>query len=442
MEKGLLIYVPKLTNRVGYTLNVLFKNILQVDFSITTNAGDVENYPGAVISYGPKKVGDSLFVKSSDLLFATTIESQALHCFESEGMKAIFPVHGVDIDFEFDVFAASFYLISRYEEYLPHRKDEHGRFSASQSIAFKEGFLKIPIVNVWMMKVLEKLMKKFPYFQSPVLRFSFENTIDVDAAYCYRNKGLLRTLSGSLKDLVSFELENVTRRWEIVLGKKTDPFDTFDYILQKRNEFHVADLTFFILLGDYAAYDKNIDCHNPDFQSLIKHLGDYAHVGIHPSYASYGNPKVLMKEVQRLEEILHRKIEYSRNHFLRLSIPYSYRMLGDLGVLNDYTMGYADEEGFRAGICTPYPFFDLEYDLETPLMIHPFAVMDATLRRYKGYSVEEGVNVMKELIDEVAKVNGTFSSIWHNESLSDDFEWKGWRKVFEEMMECGSSLMK
>ncbi len=98
-------------------------------------------------------------------------------------------------------------------------------------------------------------------------------------------------------------------------------------------------------------------------------------------------------------------------------------------------MGYASETGFRAGICDSFLFYDIDQDAVTPLRVHPFAVMDGTLQNYKNISADNAPAHLKQLIDEVKAVNGTFISLWHNQSLSNLDEWTGWRAVYEEMIE-------
>ncbi|MBK5284216.1 MAG: hypothetical protein JJE25_02345, partial [Bacteroidia bacterium] len=102
------------------------------------------------------------------------------------------------------------------------------------------------------------------------------------------------------------------------------------------------------------------------------------------------------------------------------------------------TMGYAQITGFRAGTCTAFRFYDLDREETTQLLIHPFAVMDATLKYYMKMSPEESLPHIRQLIDEVKKVDGTFISLWHNESLSDYKQWTGWKNVFEEMVEMAA----
>ena len=101
-------------------------------------------------------------------------------------------------------------------------------------------------------------------------------------------------------------------------------------------------------------------------------------------------------------------------------------------------MGYASLPGFRAGTTLPFRFYDLSHEQETSLLIHPFAMMDVTLQQYAGLAVHEATEQVKRLIGKVRSVQGIFTSLWHNESLSEQSEWKGWRNVFESMVEEGN----
>ena len=161
------------------------------------------------------------------------------------------------------------------------------------------------------------------------------------------------------------------------------------------------------------------------FQLLIKHLSDHAQVGIHPSFGSNYKEGKLKEELQRLESIIKRDVVDSRQHFLKLAFPNTYRGLIDLGIRNDYTMGYASYPGFRASICHPFYFYDLELELKTTLKIHPFVVMDATFKYYLEFSPQQALFLTQELLEEVKKVSGTFTLLWHNETFSDLGAWKG-----------------
>ena len=436
----LIIYTPKITNRLGYTFNVIFRLMLHTEFSLTTDVATYENHDGEKLCYGhERKSKEGAFIKAANLLFETNITEQELRPFREGDEARLFPTYGNESDMSFDPFAAAFYLLSRYEEYLPHRTDEHGRFLAQESIAFREGFIECAIVDRWARHIREVIGRYYPEQKFPERKYEFEETVDIDAAYCYKHKGLGRSLMGIARDLIKErEPGELKERLKVLSGKKDDPFDTFDYILSHKRAHRDLKLVFFVLLGDYGLYDKPISYHNNEFQELLKHLCDHAKMGIHPSYNALNTPHLIDVEMKRLSEILHRRIVRSRFHFLRLQFPNSYRSLLKAGIKHDYTMGYADTKGYRAGTATPYPFYDLSRDEETQLTIHPFILMDTTLQQYMKLNQDEAISAIKRCIDEAREVGGTFSCIWHNQHLCDKYGWAGWRKVYEEMIEYGT----
>ena len=171
-----------------------------------------------------------------------------------------------------------------------------------------------------------------------------------------------------------------------------DPYDTYSYILHfSKNK--KLEVLFFFLLGDYAQYDKNIRFDHPKMISLIKQLGNTSTIGIHPSYASNKNSKMIGIEKQRLEHILGKSVHHNRFHFLKFSLPKSYQQLLAYGITDDYSMGYADQIGFRAGTCTPYNFYDLENEVQTDLKVHPFAYMDGVLNDHLNLNKETALDL-------------------------------------------------
>ena len=432
----LLVHTPKLTNRLGYTLNVLLKRVLHLDFSITTDEEYFLSYGDAKFCYGPRRIGDSLHVKSAKLLFETSIDEQQPRPFQHDGQWMLFPVYGQGIDMPFDPLAATFYMVSRYEEYLPHREDEHGRFVSAEQLAVATGFKDEPVVEQWALMLRQALADRYPGYAWPSRHYRFVQTVDIDAAWCYRHKDLFRTTAGILRDLVARrDLTEVKRRMRVLAGREEDPFDTFDYIIGKHRAIPGAKLIFFALVADYGQYDKPSGYQNNHTRELLQHLDDYASMGIHPGYHSADQPHNVDIETRRLEDILHRTISKSRYHFLRLRLPISYRILLRAGLTDDYSMGYADTTGFRAGISGPYPFYDLERDNETKLIIHPFCVMDTTLRKYLALTPDEGVERCRQLVESLRRVEGTFCCIIHNQNLSERYGWQGWRRAYEQMLE-------
>lgn len=425
----MLIYTHKITNRLRYTFKTIFTDILLSDIKITDNKEHFENFDGAKINYSNNKLNSGIFFQSSSLLFETGINDQNISVFEFENNKCFFSI-GRESVFPFDPFAASFYLISRYEEYLPHIKDQHERFLASESLALQHNFIEEPLVNIWANRIALEIENHYPNFKFPKRNFEFVSTLDIDNAYAYKNKGFLRMAGGLLK---SFSQGTFSERIKVLSNKEIDPYDTFNYQNQIHKTYNIKPIYFF-LLGDYDVNDKNIPVKNKEFQSLIKSLADYHTIGIHPSYASNKNVEILQKEIKRLQDITHRNTTKSRQHFLKLNLPNTYRNLIDNDIMEDYTMGYAETSGFRASICSPYYFYDLDTEVSTKLKIVPFTVMEATLQYYNKLSPEDALAKIKVLMQKVKAVKGTFVSVWHNESLSDKDIWKGWQIVYEEML--------
>jgi hypothetical protein len=236
-----------------------------------------------------------------------------------------------------------------------------------------------------------------------------------------------------MKDLKNFDVPEMKKRSRVLMHLEKDPFDTYGLMHEIHQSYHLRPV-FFILFANYGLNDKNVPVNNDRFQTLIKSLADYARVGIHPSYASNRNPALLANEISRLSTVVRAEITSSRQHFLMLSFPETYRNLINLDITDDFTMGFAGQPGFRAGICTAFKWYDLEAEISTDLTIHPFALMEGTLRDYLHVEAAEAMDYIRPLIDQVMAVDGTFISLWHNESFSDDKRWKGWVDVYKEML--------
>ncbi len=427
----LLIYTPKLTNRIGYTIKVIFHKILRFDYLITTDIDKIKSHDGPRLAYCKERIDNIPFIYATQFLFETKIAEQEISAGEYNGHTTLFPTTN-DSDIPYDPLAATFYMLSRYEEYLPHDSDIHNRYPAKESIAYKKGFLLDPVVDIWADDIIQIMRQHFCQYEMPTRQYKLVNTIDIDAAYKYKHKGLLRTLNGMMRDWTSEpDKTKVHQRLKVILNKESDPFDTFDYIISVRHQHPTMRLIFFALMGDYGTYDKSIPYTSTEFQRLLQHLYDYAKVGIHPSYESFNKPELVKTEIERLSEIMHRHIVRNRFHFLRMNLPDSYHTLIDCDIQHDYSMGYAEEPGYRAGTCTPYPFFDLTTNQEMPLTIHPFAAMDTTWIHYKRESINETKKIYQRLLDQTISLNGTMSFLWHNQYLCNDDSCKVWRELYE-----------
>ena len=431
----MLLLVSKVTGRVMYVFDLIFSQLLSVEFDVTTDVEQFKAYEGPKLHYGFQSIDNEPFLKAIDLLFERHIHELPTDSVDFEEVVGLFPVYGKHLMMPFDVFAATFYLVSRYEEYLPQVRDRYGRFQAESTWMFENGMLQKPLVNIWVKALGDKLKAIYPELQIQGRKFNFIPTYDVDAAWAYKHKGLYRTLGGFVKDLVEGNRERIRERHQVIRGKRKDPFDSFDFQFDLQKEFNLSPI-YFILCGDYDTNDKSISIRKDAFRALIKRIGDYADVGIHPSFSSYLDPVRLQTEVERLSSVLNREVTKSRQHFLRMTMPRSYQRLIELDIHDDYTMGYASQVGFRAGTATAFRFYDLESDVITSLTIHPFAIMDGTLKDYLKLSVTDSYNIVSKVVDEVRKVNGTFIYLTHNETLGGEKRWVGWPEMYRKIIEC------
>jgi len=392
---------------------------------------------GPKLSYTKAPLGNEFFIKSNDLLFEQGVNDLDINIQKWEDVPCFFAAN-LKSSIPFDIFAASFYLISRYEEYLPHVKDIHGRFTAEQSMAFKYGFLEKPVVDIWAYKFLAILLEKFPDYNCKTRAYTFISTVDIDNAFAYKHKNLVRTIGGFFNDLLKFKLVEIWNRFTVIWNLKRDPFDTFESILRLKNEYDVKTI-FFFLIGDYSTFDTNVSASKTKYKLLIKEMVDYARVGLHPSYFTMQDAALLKKEKERLENITNTPVTRSRQHYLRFSLPETYQNLIDLEVEEDYSMGYASTVGFRASTCTPFYFYDLDFEIQTPLKIFPFALMDTTLNDYMKLTSKQSLGRIRDLKNEVKAVNGTFITLFHNESLSNYLRWRGWKRLYESMLKIATS---
>jgi len=408
---------------------------LDIQVSFTSKIEEFNAHDELKFSYTKQALGNEMFVKSNELLFDQGIDYLDITlgkwgddvCFFQSGGSSIIP---------FDIFAASFYLISRYEEYLPQVKDEFDRFPAVESLAYQNKFLDKPIVDIWAYKFKNILLENYPdqkVLQLSKRKFKFISTIDVDIAFKYKHKGLVRTIGGLINDLFAFELKEIWLRFLVIFGLRRDPFNTFSRLIYLQKKYRITTI-FFFLMSEYTTFDKNISVGNINYKLLIKNVADYSKVGIHPSYFSLKNEQKIKKEKKRLEQIVNFPITKSRQHYLRLDLPDSYQNLVDLEIKEDYTMGYASHYGFRAGTCTPFYFYDLDYEIQTPLKIFPFAVMDGTLKDYLNFTAKRSYDTILRLANEVKKVNGTFIVLFHNETVGGSGRWRGWKDIYENIM--------
>ncbi len=399
---------------------------MQVDFSITESREQFEQYEKVKINYSHERfITDCITIRNGNLLFENGVAPQSINCFEYHGYTAFYKK--TDSDIAFDLFAASFYLVSRYEEYLPHQKDMYGRYSHENSLAFKEGFLQLPLINIWVNDLIKIIQQKFPFFKILSPAFSFSPTYDIDMAFAYRHKGWLRNVGGFVK---SPSLDRI----KVLLGKAKDPFDVYDWLDQLHQQYALQPLYFFLLAEKNCRYDKNIATGKKAMQQLIEDHATKYMIGIHPSWQSGDDEKLLFSEKATLEKISHQTITNSRQHYIRFNLPEGYQRLIAAGITGDYSMGYGSINGFRASIAADFYWYDLVNEQETSLRIHPFCFMDANAFYEQHLSPQQAYNELIQYYETCKKAGGKLSIIWHNNFLGSHLLFAGWRRCYQEFI--------
>lgn len=428
----LLIYTPTISPRVKYIFSFIFGEILLADFDFTSSPDIFLDYQGPKFSYAEQPLANEAFFEQVSLLRKNNIEP-----FEIEltlfGDKKV-PFATVAGILPFDVFAASFYFVSRYEEYLPFEADRHGRYRAELSLQYKLGLLDVPIVDEWALLIKKVLLDRFPDMHFGKKKYEFIPTIDVDRAYHFKANSWLRNTGRMAKALLTADTERIKNMIGTALGKK-DPFDTYSYLNRLHCQHQLGAIYFFLLSKrGHPAFDLNIDPESPQLKALLNTLRTQAPIGIHPSYSSNSHHHKLAQELDTLTTLIGKRPIISRQHFLKITLPKTYLQLLKAGIQHDYTMGYASQIGFRAGTCTPFFWYDVQLEKQTLLKIHPFAIMDVSLRQYLSMSPTTALQAIEKLVIAVKNVNGTLYTLWHNESVSETGPYKGWRIVYEQLL--------
>ncbi len=436
MTPQLLIYTPEITPRIKYSFTLFFSSLLTVSYRITANKEEYDSFKGPKLNYSAALAGkDEIVVRPAGLLTQLSIISQNFTVSEWSALKIFYHTTGGDLPF--DIFSASFYLVSRYEEYLPYQSDRHSRFNAENSIAYQNNFLNIPLVNLWAAELKKLMLVKYPQLKFKESNYSFIPTVDIDVAYAHLGRTIGVTAGSYLKLLCGLQIGKIIEKTSVLLGWRNDPFDTYSYQETIFRKYQIAPVYFFLASRSRSDYDRNIKTDGKKFAELVKNISSFAQIGIHPSYYSAGNPEIIGDEVENVERYLTYKITKSRQHFLKVMLPETYRCLFCLNITDDYSLGYAGAPGFRASICTPFPFYDLKAEEPLPVMIHSPVIMDGTLNEYQHLSTGESEAIIEEFAALVKRCGGEFITIWHNHSLGETDGWKGWKGVFEKLIRTG-----
>lgn len=429
-EPRFIILVNKKNNRLNYVCDFIFHQALLCNYVITDDGNEFKSSSLNKINYTSSVTEDCFQIHPSGFLDKNGVDESLPPIKSDKSIPYFFPQQSGDISF--DIFAAVFYFISRYEEWQKFVKDRHGRFEERNSVLYKLSALKKPLVDIWIQEFKTALGNKFSKVVFPQREFKFISTIDVDNLYAFRGKPLLRNVGGAIKDLMRFDTAMFMARLASVLFGKKDPFDKYEEQIKLATETGTP-LIYFFLYKNNTEFDRTIRPGHPLFIQLFDKLKrEKVSFGIHPSYFSSDTNDGIKTETDLLSEHSKQNTILSRQHYLRFNIKITPLYLEAAGIQFDFTMGFASASGFRAGTTLPFYYYNFEREEALHVMAVPFALMDGAYYIYANAKIEEAKQDIELLIEETKKVNGLFVTVFHERSFTEQL-YPGWRRLYSQI---------
>jgi hypothetical protein len=395
---------------------------------------DVETFRGIhgpKLVYGTKPVSGAFHIVPEGLLdrHGTALLDPITGTWGT--LPVLFPVDQGRLPF--DPFSAAFFLLSRYEEVAPIARDAHGRPVTQTLHSARNGYLQRPIVDEWLIALAEHWRTSDPRLPALKRTYSQVATLDVDNGAMYTGREWWRSIGGAARDLLRGRAGRVSDRIATLMGRREDPYAVHGAFAEMARR-HGARAIVNFLVARRGRFDHAVSAAHASMRACIRSMDRQVEVGIHPSYGSSDRLGMIAAQKSALENIIGHAVTVSRQHFLRFRSPTTFRELERLGIREEHSMGMPDNIGFRAGTCTPYPFYDLGSEEETSLMIHPFTVMDSALAYGMRLAPGAAVVAAQRMADAVRRVGGTFISVWHERFLSGYGDEAGWDQVAERVM--------
>lgn len=348
----------------------------------------------------------------------------------------------------YDILALAAWMMTRQEEIGAEQEqlDEHGRFPAVASHAFRYGYLERPIVDEWFFILGQVIKRQWPGLELKKSEFTVSVSHDVDQPSPIGFSSyprVLRSMLGqvvkkrSLAGAIQLPIIKLNTRTQLYRG---DPYNTFDWIMDASERNGLRSAFYFICGRTNPARDALYDVGHPAIRALLRRIHERGHeVGLHPSYETYMTPGAIADEFKTLRKVCEeegvRQAEWGgRMHYLRWRHPETLREWSQAGLNYDSTLGYADLPGFRCGTCYDYPAYDLVRDERLDLRVRPLVAMECTItaKRYMGLGEGEGALAKFLQLKSACKaVGGRFEILWHNSELVNQRQKKLYALVLE-----------
>jgi len=328
-----------------------------------------------------------------------------------------------------DVFASSFFMLTRWEEYANKIHDIHNRFPGTASLAYKYNYLDRPIVNEYV-EMLCNMLKYLGYNQKrKEKKYELILTHDVDNIFKWKSFGLFtRNIAGDI-----IKRKNISLAFENVRNYFVNPYNTFDYLMDLSEKRGIKS-HFFFMSGGTSKFDNNYSVNQPFVKKIREKIVNRGHlIGFHPSYNTYNDQKQWEEEYSTLSTEVLQKVKIGRQHYLRFEIPTTWQIWEDNNMKWDSTLTYPEKEGFRCGTCYEYSVFNILSRKKLKLKEIPLEVMEGSLVNYQNLSPEKAEKKIIKLIEKVKKYNGSFVLLWHSSSFNTEC-WEKYQSVYEKIL--------
>ena len=357
------------------------------------------------------------------LAVPTSTDIPSFRCSDKEN---IFSVEDQTITLHHDLLSLSFVLLSRADELLTDERDAHGRALYKNSLAAKYDLIDRPIVDQYALLLRTIVKSVHPEIQITPRKPAFISTHDIDLISRFGNFYTnIHTLAADLlkyRNLRMFH-KSMAQFRACRRDQLKDPLIlAAELLLGHDMEAKRRSLFFFKALRNGDA-DATYDIFGAQAAHLIRIVKEKSgEIGLHGSYYSHDNTSCLNKEKLYLENVAELPITQGRQHFLRFDAKKTPAIWQKCGLSDDYTLGYAEREGFRCGTCHPYPLYDLSNDKPLQVTEHPLIAMDGTFQQYQKYTPQESLQKIRQLKQSCESAEGDFILLWHNTLVWREFE--------------------
>ena len=421
-------------NAITYTLDHLLRVAFpNFDHNTETDGNRAEAHVAGIRIVFPI-MDKAAYLKMMDGTLATepldSPTGKAIPFFRIGDDNGIYTIEEKNVTLHHDFVSLPFVMLSRADELRTQEYDTHHRTLYRNSVAAKYGLIDFPIVDEYALILRSIILKEFPDIQIIPRKSTFISTHDIDIIS--RFGGLytnLHTLAADLFKYRSWSMFRTSMAQYINCRRDElkDPYILAAEMLLEQDVAAKRRSLFFFKSQRSGEPDATYDIFSSQATHLVRTITEKGgEVGLHGSYFSYDHSSRFNKERLYLENVAECPITQGRQHYLRFDVRTTPTVWQRCGLTDDYTIGYAEQEGFRCGTCHPYPLYDLTDDKPLSVTEHPLIAMDGTFQQYQGTTPQQALQKIRQLRAACEAVEGDFILLWHN-----TFVWREYLPWYE-----------